>query len=66
MYKFEFSKKEFEELKEKIYLSDIQIKIIEYRLKDYSITKMAYLENTSESTISREIKKIVKKINKIL
>ena len=38
----------------------------EYRLKDYSITKMAELENCSEATISREIKKLKNKISKVL
>lgn len=66
MYKFDFTKQEFEELKSKIYLSDIQQRIIEYRLKDYSIVKMAMEENVSESTISKQIDKIVKKIKKII
>lgn len=66
MLKFEFTKNEFNEIKEKTYFSELQERIIEYRLKEYSITKMAMLENCSESTISREIKKIKKKIIKIL
>lgn len=64
--KFNFTKKEVEDIKSKIYLSEIQERIFEYKLKEYSITKMAMLENCSESTINREIKKIKKKIMKIL
>lgn len=66
MLKLEFTKQEVDEIKSKIYLSEIQERIFEYRLKEYSITKMAMLENVSESTISKEINKIKKKIIKIL
>lgn len=64
--KFDFTKQEVEEIKSKIYLSEIQEKILEYKLREYSITKMSMLENCSESTINREIKKIKKKIMKII
>lgn len=66
MLKFDFTKQEVDNIKSKIYLNEIQERIFEYRLKEYSITKMAMLENCSESTISREIKKIKKKIMKTL
>ena len=66
MFKLEFNKQEVELIKSKIYLSEIQERIFEYRLKEYSITKMAMLENVSESTINRELKKLKRKImNKI-
>ena len=61
MLRFEFTKQEVNEIKNKIYLSEMQERIFEYRLREYSITKMAMLENVSESTINREIKKIQKK-----
>lgn len=66
MLKLEFTKNEVENIKSKVFFSEIQERIFEYRLKEYSITKMAMLENCSESTISREIKKIKKKIMKII
>ena len=66
MMKLEFTKKEIEDIKSKIYLSELQERILEYRLKEYSITKMAMLENLSESTISRELNKIKNKIMKII
>lgn len=66
MLRFEFTKQEVDEIKSKIYLSEMQERIFEYRLREYSITKMAMLENVSESTINREIKKIQKKILRIL
>ena len=66
MLKLNFTKKELEELKNKIYLSEIQERIIEYRLKEYSRIKMAQLENVSIQTIDREINKLAKKILKIM
>lgn len=66
MIKFDFTKKEVEDIKSKIYLNELQEKIFEYRIKEYSIAKMSILENCSESTISREIKKIKNKIKKII
>lgn len=66
MLKLNFTKKELEELKNKIYLSEIQERIIEYRLKEYSRVKMAELENCSIQTIDREINKLAKKILKVM
>lgn len=66
MLKLNFTKAELEELKNKIYLSEIQERIIEYRLKEYSRVKMAELENCSIQTIDREINKLAKKILKIM
>jgi len=64
--KLDFTKQEIDDIKSKIYLSDIQERILEYRLKEYSITKMARLEYCSESKISKELYKIKKKIEKVL
>ena len=66
MLKLNFTKAELQELKDKIYLSEIQEHIIEYRLKEYSRVKMAQLENCSIQTIDREIKKLAKKILKVI
>ena len=66
MLKLEFTREEVDEIKSKIYLSEMQERIFEYRLKEYSITKMAMLENVSESTISRELNKIKRKIMKVI
>lgn len=66
MFKLDLTKQEIEEIKSKIYLSEIQERILEYRLKEYSITKMAQIENCSESTINRELKKLKDKIDKVL
>lgn len=66
MLKLEFNREELQALKDKLYLSEIQERIMEYRAKDYSRVKMAELEHTSTSTIDREIKKIAVKIAKII
>ena len=66
MFKLEFTRQEVEEIKSKIYLSELQEKIFEYRLKEYSITKMALMEKVSESTINRELKKVKRKIMKVI
>ena len=66
MLKLDFSKQEVEDIKSKIYLTELQERILEYRLREFSITKMSMLEHVSESTINREIKKIKKKIMKII
>ena len=66
MLRLNFTKAELAELKEKIYLSDIQERILEYRLKEYSRVKMSQLENVSVQTIDREINKLAKKILKVI
>ena len=66
MLKLDFSKEEYENIKNKIFLNEFQERIFEYRIKEYSITKRAMLENCSESTINREIKKIKNKIKKVI
>jgi hypothetical protein len=66
VFKLEFTKQEVNIIKSKIYLSELQERILDYRLKEYSITKMALLENVSESTINRELKKVKRKIMKVI
>lgn len=62
MFKPELTKQDVEIIKEKIYLTEMQQRILEYRMKEYSIAKMSILEHVSERTISREISKLKKKI----
>ena len=66
MLKLNFTKQELQELKDKIFLSEIQENILEYRLKEYSRVKMAQLENCSLATIDKEINKLAKKILKVI
>jgi hypothetical protein len=66
MLRLNFTKTELEDLKSKLYLSEIQERILEYRAKEYSRVKMAQLENVSIQTIDREINKIAQKIIKVI
>lgn len=66
MLKLNFTRDELLEFKGKVFLSERQERIIEYRLKDYSRDKMAELEICGKSTIDREIRKIAEKIMKVL
>lgn len=66
MLKIDLTRKEYDELISKLMLNEFQERILEYRIKEYSITKMSILEHCSESTINREIKKIKNKIKKVI
>lgn len=66
MLKIDLTRKEYDELIVKLMLNEFQERILEYRIKEYSITKMSILEHCSESTINREIKKIKNKIKKVI
>lgn len=66
MFKLNLTRDELETIKDKAFLTEMQVRIIEYRLKEYSIVKMSELEHCSESTIYRELRKIKKKIVKFL
>ena len=66
MTKFEFTRSEFEVIKDKCMFNEELSKIFEYRIKNYSITEIALKLNLSESTVSRRIKEIKKKIMKVI
>ena len=63
---FDFTKEEYELIKEKAMLDDELSQILEMKIKRYSITKMALELHTSERTISRRVKKLKKKIMKVI
>lgn len=63
---FDFTKEEYELIKEKAMLDDELAIILEMKIKGYSIPKMALELHISESTISRRVKKLKKKIMRIL
>lgn len=63
---FDFTKEEYELIKEKAMLDDELSQILEMKIKGYSITKMALELHTSERTISRRVKKLKKKIMKVI
>lgn len=63
---FDFTKEEYELLKEQLMLDDELAKILEMKIKNYSITKMSFELKMSESTVNRRIKKLKKKIMKLM
>ena len=63
--KLEFTKQEIEEIKSKIYLTDLQEKILDMKLKgDLTEYGMAIKLGVSESTITYQWKKVKQKILK--
>ena len=65
--KFEFTKQEIEEIKTKIYLTELQEKILDMKLKgDLTEIGMAMQLGVSESTITYQWKKVKKKILKVI
>lgn len=66
MLKLDFNQNEYKRIKEELMLNEEMSKILEMRIKCYSITKMAFELNMSESSISRRIKELKRKIKKII
>ena len=63
---FDFTKEEYEQLKEQLMLDEELSKILEMKIKNYSITKMSLELNMSVSSVNRRIKRLKKKIMKLL
>lgn len=66
MLKFEFTNPQLDEIKSKIHFTPMQLRIIDYRRDELTIVQMAMKEICSESKISKEIKKIEKKMDKLI
>lgn len=64
--KFDFTKDEYEYLREKLMLNEEMSKILEMKIQNKSIVQMSMELNVSESTISRRIDKLKKKIKRVL
>ena len=63
----DFTKEEIQVIKSKIYLTDLQEKILDMKLKgDYTEKGMALQLGVSESTITYQWKKVKKKILKVI
>jgi DNA-binding NarL/FixJ family response regulator len=63
---FDFTKEEYERLKEQLMLNDELSKILEMKIKGESIVAIALALNISESTVNRRVRKLKKKIMKII
>lgn len=63
---FEFTKSDYEFIVKECMLDDEYQKLLEYKIKGYSRTKMARELSVSEATLDVMIRKLKKKIRKIL
>ena len=67
MIKFEFTRDEVKSIKEKIYLTELQEKILDMKLQgNLTEVGMAMELGVSESTITYQWKKVKKKILKVI
>lgn len=67
MYKLEFSKPEMEAIKSKIYLNDLEKKILELKLEgNNKIAGIAQKCHCSEKTVSNKWEEIIEKIYKVI
>ena len=64
--KFDFGEDEYNYLVKKCMLNEELAEILEYKIKGYSITKIAMFLNMSESSVNRRIKELKKKIKKVI
>lgn len=63
---FELTRKDFEYIVEECMLDEEYTKLLEYKIKGYSIVKMAQLLNVSEPTISVMVNRLKSKIKRII
>jgi DNA-binding NarL/FixJ family response regulator len=63
---FEFTKTDYDYIVKECMLDEEYQKLLEYKIKGYSIVKMAQLLNVSEATISVMVSKLKKKIKRII
>lgn len=63
---FDFTREEYELIKDKAMLNEELSQILEMRIKGYSITRIAIELCISESTVNRRIKQLKKKIMKVI
>lgn len=66
MMKFDFTKDEYEILRDKLMLNEELATIFEMKIKGYSIVEMSMKLNMSESTIKRRVSTIRKKLEKVI
>lgn len=63
---FNLTKIDYEYIVNECMLDEEYQKLLEYKIKGYSIVKIAQLLNVSEATVSVMVSKLKKKIKKIL
>jgi len=63
---FEFTKSDYDYIVKECMLDEEYTKLLEYKIKGYSIVKIADLLNCSEARVNVMIKKLKNKIRKII
>ena len=63
---FDFTKSDYDYIVKECMLDEEYQKLLEYKIKGYSIVKMSQLLGVSEATISIMVKKLKKKIRRII
>ena len=63
---FEFNKTDYDRIVEECMLDEEYQKLLEYKIKGYSIVRIADLLNCSEARVSVMINKLKKKIRRII
>ena len=63
---FDFTKKEYEYIKENLMLNDEMSMILEMKIKGYSNVQIAMAIPLSNRTLSRRLKELKKKIEKVI
>ena len=63
---FEFNKEDYDRIVEQCMLDEEYQKLLEYKIKGYSIIKIAELLNWSEARVSVMTSKLKKKIRRII
>lgn len=63
---FEYTKADYERIVDECMLDDEYKLLLEYKIKGYSIVKIADLLHCSEPKVSVMVKRLKKKINKII
>lgn len=66
MNKLDFSRSEYQYFVEECCFTEEELSVLELRRKGHSIISIATELNMSESTVSRRIKSICKKISKVI
>lgn len=65
MAKYNYTKTEYEKICDELLLNDEMKEILLMKIKEYSITKMSFELNMSESAIKRRLAKLNRKINEL-
>ncbi len=64
--RFDFTRTEYDYLKQELMLNDELSEILELKIKGYSIVEISMKLNISTATVSRRLKEIKGKIKKVI